>query len=302
METEIPKEQTNSKYSFIQELEEARMTRDGANRLNLTYNDCKDRIMLLFLVLQVMRYYRSADQLASSYAQKTVRGDFQTFRIGNTDLHNFLYFVTGPDEAQEKLKNPIEAKKFRQFTKLPMSMIKRHLFDIAKNRTPTLGESNPLQRIESSLRIVNSEYKSLRRNIENFMRISPKDRANTATRLVFAVRAKLPDSDITKQFQDLVSKANLENPTLTSPEPDISDSNKLAVDNERRFYRMLLPVNKIPLAKKFLDYAEEGKSIPSVLIASYLPIVTMVDNIVRAGPGFVEQLRQLNNRAKNARK
>jgi hypothetical protein len=284
---------------FIKGIQEARMTRDAANKLNLTYNDCKERVMLLFLALEVMRYYNTSSQQAAAYAQKTVSGNFQTFRIGNTDLHNFLYYVVGPKEAQDKLKNPAEAKKFRQHTTLPVSMIQRHLQDIAKQRTPLLGEFGALQRIEAAMRINNSEYKTLRRFVANYAKLSPKERASTATRLIFAVRSKLPDSDLTKAFQDLVSKANLENVDLASPEPDLSVDKDV---DDRRYYRLLVPSRNLPLVNKFIDYAQEGKAIPSALVASYGPIIDMIENIVQAGPSYVEQLKQLNNRAKRGRK
>jgi hypothetical protein len=66
-------------------------------------------------------------------------------------------------------------------------------------------------------------------------------------------------------------------------------------------YRYIVGTQNLMLAKKFLDLAEDGKSIPSSLVKGYLPAIEMLDEIVQAGPAYVQLLKALHSRAKKAR-
>jgi len=48
--------------------------------------------------------------------------------------------------------------------------------------------------------------------------------------------------------------------------------------------------------------AKDNKSVPANILQAYLPAIIMVDNIVKGGPGFVQMLRTLENRAKKTPK
>ena len=51
------------------------------------------------------------------------------------------------------------------------------------------------------------------------------------------------------------------------------------------------------MAKKFLDVAKTGAAVPSQFVKGYFPVVKMVDDIVKAGPSYVMNLRALHQRA-----
>ena len=67
-------------------------------------------------------------------------------------------------------------------------------------------------------------------------------------------------------------------------------------------YRYIVGTHNLMLAKKFLDLAENGKSIPSSLVKGYMPAIEMIDEIIQAGPAYVQLLKALHSRAKKARK
>lgn len=71
---------------------------------------------------------------------------------------------------------------------------------------------------------------------------------------------------------------------------------------EIALYRYIVGTENLMLAKKFLDLAEDGKSIPSSLVKGYLPAIEMLDEIVQSGPAYVQLLKALHSRAKKARK
>ena len=55
------------------------------------------------------------------------------------------------------------------------------------------------------------------------------------------------------------------------------------------------------LTKKFLELAKNGQSVPSTFVKQYMPAIEMIDDIVKAGPGYVQMLRSLQKRAKQRR-
>ncbi len=63
-------------------------------------------------------------------------------------------------------------------------------------------------------------------------------------------------------------------------------------------YRYIVGANNLLLTKKFLDLARDGKSIPSNAVKAFSPAIEMLDDIVTAGPGYLQMLRVLHKRAK----
>ena len=63
-------------------------------------------------------------------------------------------------------------------------------------------------------------------------------------------------------------------------------------------YGYLVGPEKAMRAKRFIEEAEKGNSIPKNLVEAYFPIIAMIDDIVDAGPGAVSQLRNLHKRYK----
>lgn len=70
--------------------------------------------------------------------------------------------------------------------------------------------------------------------------------------------------------------------------------------NEFSLYRLIVGTENLMLTKKFLELAEKEKSIPSSLVKGYKPAIDMIDEIVQAGPAYVQLLKALHNRAKRS--
>ena len=95
---------------FLEELYEARMTRNSGDNAKLTYNDCCERLYLSLLVLELLRKHPKFVPAARAYAKATKDVNYKRFQMHGTDLHNFIYFVNGDDEALAKLKDPDSAR------------------------------------------------------------------------------------------------------------------------------------------------------------------------------------------------
>jgi hypothetical protein len=286
-------------FEFLADLQEARMTRTADNQRRLTYADCRERAYLTLLMLQVMRYYPSHRDMAAKYAYKTVMyRDYTRFRIDGTDLYNLFYFITGDNIALGKLKDPGAAEIERRKTFISVGKLNGYLRNLASGDQPSANDYERLSIIERELNIINSDYKQLRRRLVTFDTDTPKERQTTITRLLFAGRAKLTDGDFLQQFTKLTLDKNLENPNLTSPEPTISTPDMTVPIEDLKNYRFLVPTNQLPFVGKFLQSARSGRSILANFTQAYLPIIIIVDDIVRAGPAYIEQLKQVHNRAK----
>jgi hypothetical protein len=286
-------------FEFLAELQEARMTRNADNQRRLTYADCKERAYLTLLMLQVMRYYPSHRIAAAKYAYKTVMyREYRRFRVDGTDLYNLFYFITGDDSALDKLKDPAAAKEDRKTTFLSIGRLNGYLRSLGSSNGPSARDYEILSLLERELVIRNNDYKEIRRRLSTFDTDTPKERQTTVTRLLFAGRTKLTDGDFLHQFTALTQDKNLENFKLTNPEPILSTPDDPIPLDQLRNYRFLVPVNMIPYVGKFLQNARSGRSILANFTQSYLPIIIMIDDIVRAGPAYIEQLKQVHNRAK----
>jgi hypothetical protein len=287
---------------FLKELQEARMTRNHNNQRMLTYSDCRERAYLIILMLQTMRYFRSYRPTAAKYAYKTVMyRDYDRLRVDGTDLYNLFYFITGDETALGKLKDPGAASIERKQTLVSIGKLNGFLRSISTSDPVSNTDNETLVRLENELRINNIHYKEIRRRLSVFDTDTRKERQTTVTRLLFAARAKLSDSDFLASFTQLTLDKNLEDFGATNPElaPSVPDNISIAdISN----YRFLVSINKLPFIAKFLESALEGKTVVANYVTSYIPILIMVDDIVRAGPAYIEQLKQVHNRAKRALK
>ena len=285
-------------YSFLRDLHESRMTKDNGNAKKLTYTDCGERMYLTLLALETMRQYPDFQGYVKRYAKKTAGFEqYKMYRIMGTDLYNFTYFLVGSSTAQDKLKDPEAAKRMRATTKLPTAAINRYINAIAQGKTP-VQVNNLFQAIETAIKVTNSDYKAIRRNLMNFARLTKAEKRLISTRLIFAVRAKLRSSDIIEDFEKFASIKNLEKASVIDPEPTVSTLDLSVTGAQLALYRYLVGDRNLALTKKFLEQAKDGKAASANMVAAYLPAIKMIDDIVKAGPGAVQQLRAVHKRAK----
>ena len=284
---------------FIKEIHEARMTRSDSNVRVLTYSDCGERAYLSLLCLEVLRRFPKYAPRAVAYAKKTKDRNYDYFRVHATDLYNFVYFLLGDDEAINKLKDPGAASRMRKATSFPQMAFNRYIQKLATASAPDMNDQQTLVTIENALKITNSDYKSIRRAVFSFDRLPKFDQKKLVTRLLYAVRAKLRSSDIISDLEELAADKNLETTAVRDPEPTISSPDVGALTGrDLAIYRLLVGTGQLGLFKKFMDQARSGQAIPAAAVQAYMPIIKLVDNLVKAGPGYVQMLRQLEKRAK----
>ena len=288
---------------FIQDLYEARLTRNDQNVRVLTYTDCCERLYLSLLILEVLRRFPNSAPAAKQYAQNTGKyAGFDMFRMAGTDLYNFIYFVNGDEKALNKLKDPGAAAQMRRRTTLPTMAVNRYLAKLA-NGSDIRDSAQILINVENSLSISNQEYKQVRRNITNLSSLSTALVKKTVTRLVIAARAKLRTSDIIDDLEKLTVLKDLETSTVIDTEPTVSVAD-IPTDalSDVANYKFLVGNSNLVMARKVVQLATQGVSIPGSFVKGYLPIIKIVHDIVRAGPAYINQLRVLHKRAQKSTK
>jgi len=287
-------------FAFIKELHEARMTKDNGSARKLTYSDCCERLYLMLLILETMRQFPDYRKVVQKYAQKTVGFEtYRYYRIMGTDLYNFIYFLVGGDSAQDKLKDPKSAKELKKTTKIPILDLNRYIRALA-NGSPNINASPLFVRLESALRITNSDYKAVRRSVMDWARQNRQDKRLVATRLVFAARAKLRSSDFHDDFERWAALKNMEVASATDPEPTVSTPDLAGTTRQYALYKYIVGDKNLALTRRFLQNAQNGQAASGNMLKAYMPAIQMIDDIVQAGPAYVNNLRALHKRAKKS--
>ena len=289
----------NLKFSFIKDLHEARMTKDNGSSKKLTYSDCCERLYLTLLMLETMRQFPDFKNTVQKYAKKTVGFEtYRYYRIMGTALYNFIYFIVGGDSAQNKLKDPKSAIEMKNNSRIPVNDINRYIRSLANANT--VNPTSLFIKLESALRITNSDYKAVRRSIGDWDKQTRSEKRLVATRLIFAARAKLRSSDLIDDFEKWAAIKNMEKASVTDPEPTISKPDLAGSQQNLALYRYLVGSKNLALTKRFLQQASNGQAASSGMVQAYMPAIEMIDDIVQAGPAYVNNLRALHKRAKKS--
>jgi len=278
---------------FLQYVSEARIVRRQSDLQRYTFQEITERIYLSFLTLSLLKYFNQTTSFVKSYASNTLAyGSFDRVRTTANDLHNMLAIVAGDPAIVQKLANKNAAMALRQRLSIPVLAIRSYLRAFS-------SDYKFLTQLEKALNITDMDYKNLRRAIADYTSLDSKRKQFTTTRLLQALRAKLPGTDLQRQAQQFADKQNLELDDVVDAENTVPGSSMSA--NELSAYRLLVGSSNVRRAKIAVDMAKQGKSIPGPFVSAYLPIMTMIDDIAQGGYTFIRLLQTIHSRAKNKR-
>lgn len=144
--------------NIFQELTEARMfgnveTLDGKKSSELA-----EMAYLMMLMLELQRKDMNHEK-AKKYAQATIKyNDFESLRLGGTDLHNLLAVLNHIDAYEGRVI--INSK-----VSVPALTLRRYFKDVRDNRHEPRLDREIFARLEFELSIHDSQLKNLRRAI-----------------------------------------------------------------------------------------------------------------------------------------
>lgn len=291
-----------SNFKFLDFVTEGKMIRssDGVSRMSFT--DACDLTLLYFLALSVMRHYPISRNYVRTYANEVLKWqNWEYFRSSANDLYGLLNIIDGDIKIVSKLKDPKNALLARTRSTLPTLAVKRLLRNMANGQRPTMDDGNVLYKIDLGLR--NSSYSNLRRKVASYTSLSTREKKEVVTQLEFALKARGRNADLIDYFILFVSDYDLESKTAKDTEPTVSVPDPIPANTKDiQMLRMLgVPNKDLPFAYKVLSITSRGLPIPSRFAQAYQPIMQIIDDIVKAGPGYVNLLKQVHNRAKRAK-
>ena len=275
---------------FLQYVSEARIVRRQSDLGRYTFQEITERIYLSFLTLSLLKNFKQTAGFVKSYGTNTLTyGSFTRVRGTANDLHNMLAIVAGDPSVVEKLANKNQAMALRQRQNVPVLAIRRYLRSF-KN------DYEFLTQLESALGIHNLDYKNLRRAISDYPSLDSKRKQLTTTRLLQALKAKLSGTDLQKQAQTFADKQRLELDDVVDAERTVAG--KELTPDELTGYRLLVGSSNVRRAKIAADMIRQGRAVPAPIMASFAPIVRMIDDIVKGGYTYVRLIQNIHDRAK----
>jgi hypothetical protein len=275
---------------FLQYVSEARVVRRQSDLQRYTFQEITERIYLAFLTLTLLRNFSQTAGFVNSYANQTLAyGSFERVRSTSNDLHNMIAVVVGDPAITNKLANKNQAMALRQRRSVPELAMRRYLRDFKNSYSF-------LTKLERALGINNMDYSNLRRAISDYARLDSKRKQVTTTRLLQALKAKLPGTDLQRKAQEFADKQKLELDDVIDAERTVPGQEM--TPDEMSAYRLLVGSSNVRRAKVAADMIKQGKAVPAPIMAAYAPIVRMIDDIATGGYTFVRLLQSIHDRAR----
>ena len=276
---------------FLQYVSEGRVVRRQSDLQRYTFQEITERIYLSFLTLTLLRNFAQTQGFVKQYATDTLGyGSFDRVRSTSNDLHNMMAVVAGDPEITKKLANKNAAMALRQRQTVPVLAIRRYLRDFRNSYSF-------LTSLETALGITNADYKNLRRAISDYAQLDTRRKKATTTRLLQALKAKLSGTDLQRKAQEFADKQKLELDNVIDAERTVPGAEM--TPDEMTGYRVLVGASNVRRAKIAADMVKQGKAVPAPVMQAYVPVIKMVDDIVKGGYTFVKLLQTIHDRARN---
>ena len=182
---------------FLKYVSEGKVIRRHSDLQRFTFPEVTERIYLSFLALAVMSQNNDTKSFAREYADQTMaKGTFDQVRMINNDLANMLAIVSGDPDITKKLKNKNQAQAMRQRQPVPVMALRRYMYKWEEH-------FKNLTTLERALNIVDANYKNVRRAVANYNRLDSRTKSQLLSKMKQMLQAKLPNTDIQRQFKEL---------------------------------------------------------------------------------------------------
>lgn len=200
-----------------EKIEESSVIRALDQLKRYTARDIADFAFLHFLVLFLLQNDFDQSVAVKGHARRTINlGNFDKFTFTGTDLYMYLHILSGG--ARDRLKPNPSNDLFWKRLALNKRELKQALLNLSNGHRQQAGEFRFLQRIEKELMIDNPNYRSCRRLIADWNNQSTHTQELVVTRLLMALRARTPQSDLLVALNDYARRKNLELKDANNPE------------------------------------------------------------------------------------
>ena len=154
----------------------------------MTARDLGHLLYQIVMMLEIIRHYDK--DWVKQYARKTYQfGGFPGMKAAQTDMYNFISVLSNQDKYDTYLKTD-------KTVHVPMFGIKRYLLDIINDNRHITRDRELLTKLESSLKIQDSELKNIRRLVGYWNNYSDTQKKTTIVSLRQNVRLDTPYIDV----------------------------------------------------------------------------------------------------------
>ena len=194
---EMPQE-PKSQYSFISDLNESKMFRTKQRVEGTNARDMADFAFMNMLALYIMSNEYDMAPAAAAYATRTMQtGNFNNYRQSGNDLH----------VALSSIKNNMPSagdKNEMQLGRINLNDVKiKAYLNTIKAGKPVIGAGAFFMRLERDLDIKNSNYRSIRRLVQDWPRLNKMQKQLVITRMSQFYRTKALRSELYSYIRDL---------------------------------------------------------------------------------------------------
>lgn len=224
---------------FISSLTEAKLLGGGKHRLkNYTAKDIADLLFLHICVLQILKH----EFIGLPEAQKYAKGigslsNFDHFYMARNEVYIFAHVLIGKyaERQQELLKEPEASKLFLERVKINVPRFKMFVRSILSGRNDESMERRFLLELEHDLMINDIYFRSVRRLVSTWDKISHSTRVLVMTRLLQIFRRTARRSELMNILEYVAKKTKLENKSLKPLDANPEKDKKEKVKKPKKF-------------------------------------------------------------------
>jgi len=208
--------------SFInKEITEARMFRNRAILRKLSIEDVANFAFLNTLLLFIVYSENDTGLAGVDYAEKTIRyNSFDHYRVSGSDLY-IAYYILFNTAGDELIGGTPEGNALaRSRINVPMYMLRKMFKEMANDSLRI--DSAFIQRfflmLEKKLNIKTSNYKSIRRLVQNWHKASTPEKQLVVTRMSMYFRTNARLAELFPYLEMLARKKNWNIDNANNPE------------------------------------------------------------------------------------
>jgi len=202
--------------SLVTDFTESKMYRSKQAFKNQTSREICDHAFMDMIAIWILinEFDYAAD--AIKYASRTsTYNNFNQFRQNSTDLYLNLHVIQ--EHRTDLLQSESDAVLLDKVTFNNNNVI-RYLRTASANRLTSEMARQTLQRLEQSLYIENSNYRSVRRMAQSWQTLQTSQKRTILTRMLFFYKAHARRSEIYDLLTSLANSQNLVDQSATNPE------------------------------------------------------------------------------------
>jgi len=198
---------------FINDLTESKVFPSSHSLSRYNARDLFDMTLMYFCALCVIKNQFEFAPVAGRYAMLAHKsGNWDKIVFSANDLAILLHVLLGEgataDAARDKLADPEESAMLFKKLNIQGSLVQRWLKQVAAGENT--NDARFMWQLEQALVVQDSNYRSVRRLVQEWTDLSSEEKALVMTRLLQYFRVKAPKSELRRFLESIARSEKLE--------------------------------------------------------------------------------------------